>query len=380
MKTSRRQFLATAAGAVAAPALLPGVEAVAAPPQLGNLGIDWGFPEDAVRVGLNENPLGVSPVAARAMLSAVVHGNRYLRSSTLIDKLAKLHGVDNDWITFGCGSTELLMNAPWGFAQGGEIVTGKEAYRDLPNESQQMGITTHMVPLDSSLTHDLGAMANAINDRTRIINVTNPNNPTGTLLPVQDLRAFARGVPAECVFLIDEAYIHFAPDEEASDLVREFDNVLILRTFSKIFGMAGIRVGYAVGHPDMIGKLRRYGVRNNVNTVGFVGAIAALDDTDHMEKYRNLLREGKDFYKKELDAAGIDHLPSWTPFFLINTHGDGQQVVDALVEHSVFIRRGVDWDLPTYVRVTYGTMEENLKVLAALKQVMPEGTVRQGAA
>ena len=380
MNTSRRQFLAAAAGAVATPVLLPGTEALAAPPQLDNLGIDWGFPDDAVRVGLNENPIGVSPVAARAMLSAVVHGNRYLRSSTLTDKIAALHRVENDWITYGCGSTELLMNAPWAFAQGGEVITGKEAYRDLPNESQAMGITTHMVPLDSTLKHDLGAMANAINDQTRIINVTNPNNPTGTLLPVQDLRAFARQVPAECVFLIDEAYIHFAQDEDASALVNEFDNVLILRTFSKIFGMAGIRVGYAVGHPELIGKLRRYGVRNNVNTVGFVGAIAAMDDSDHMGNYRNLLREARDYFKTELDSVGIDHLPSWTPFFLINTHGDGRQVVDALQEHNVFTRRGVDWDLPTYIRVSYGTMEENRKVAAALKEVLPNGTMRQGAA
>ena len=210
-KTSRRQFLTAAAGAAVAPVLFPGREAAAAPQQIAGMDIDWGYPEDAVRVGLNENPLGVSPKAAKAMIDAVQYGNRYLRSSNLTDKIAKLHGVEANQIVYGCGSTELLTNVPWAFAQDGEIVTGKQAYRDLPAEASRMGITTHMVPLDSTLTHDLDAMANAINDKTRVVNLTNPNNPTGTAVPAEEVRKFASVVPKEAVYLIDEAYIHLRP-------------------------------------------------------------------------------------------------------------------------------------------------------------------------
>ena len=376
-KTSRRQFLRATAGAAVAPALFPGREAAAAPQRLAGMDIDWGYPEDAVRVGLNENPLGVSPKAAKAMVDAVQYGNRYLRSSDLTDKLAKLHGVEVNQIVYGCGSTELLTNVPWAFAQDGEIVTGKQAYRDLPAEASRMGITTHMVPLDSTLTHDLDAMANAINDKTRVVNLTNPNNPTGTAVPAEEVRKFAGVVPKEAVYLIDEAYIHFAPESDSSAVVHDYDNVLVLRTFSKIFGMAGIRVGYGIGHPDLIRKMRRYSVRNNISVVGFAGALAAMDDTEHMDNYRALLRESREYYGRELTAMGVEHYPSRTPFFVLNAERDGTKVVEELQEHNVFIRRGNDWDLPTFVRVTYGTMDDNRKTLTALKKVLGKDTMRQ---
>ncbi len=377
--TSRRQFLTAAAGVAVAPTLFPGMEIAAAPQQIAGMDIDWGYPEDAVRVGLNENPLGVSPKAAKAMVDAVQYGNRYLRSGDLTDKIARLHGVDANQIVFGCGSTELLTNVPWAFAQDGEIVTGKQAYRDLPAEAGRMGITAHMVPLDSTLTHDLDAMADAINDKTRVVNLTNPNNPTGTVVGTDDVRKFAAVVPKDAVYLIDEAYIHFAPEADSSALVHDYDNVLVLRTFSKIFGMAGIRVGYGIGHPDLIGKMRRYSVRNNVSVVGFAGALAAMDDTEHMDNYRALLRESREYYQRELTAMGVEHYPSRTPFFVLNAERDGSKVVEELQEHNVFIRRGNDWDLPTFVRVTFGKMDDNRKTLAALKKVLGKDTMRRQA-
>ena len=141
--------------------------------------------------------------------------------------------------------------------------------------------------------------------------------------------------------------------------------------------MAGIRVGYGIGHPDLIRKMRRYSVRNNISVVGFAGALAAMDDTEHMENYRTLLRESREYYGRELTAMGVEHYPSRTPFFVLNAERDGTKVVEELQEHNVFIRRGNDWDLPTFVRVTYGTMDDNRKTLTALKKVLGKDTMRQ---
>jgi histidinol-phosphate aminotransferase len=364
-KTSRRDFFTTAAGAAILSVLEPRAEARSG----SSLNIDWGYPEGAIRVGQNESPLGVSPKAARAMAEAIVHGNRYPKPKTLAERIAKLHGVDPEWLVFAPGSGDILKGIPRAFAQDGEVVTAKESYRDLPAEAERMKLVLHMVPLDRNFRHDLNAMANAIHSKTRVVSVTNPNNPSGTVLPAADLRNFADAVPKDAVYVIDEAYIHFTPEADVSSLAKEKKNVLVLRTFSKIYGLAGMRIGYALGHPDLMKVLRPFAARY-VNPVGYAGALAVLDDVEYQERYRMLVREGKDFYQRKLAEIGAEYVPSETPFFLLNTREDGEEVEKRLQEHKIFVRRGKDWDMPTYIRISYGTREENKAVLSALKKTL----------
>lgn len=364
-KTSRREFFATAAGA----AVLSALEPEARARSNSHLQIDWGYPEGAIRVGQNENPLGVSPKAAKAMAEAIVHGNRYPKPKTLAERIAKIHGVDPDWLLFAPGSGDILKGIPRAFAQDGEVVTAKESYRDLPSEAERMKIPLQMIPLDQKFCHDLNAMASAINSKTRVVNATNPNNPTGTVLPADELRKFADAVPKDAVYVIDEAYIHFVPEADTSALAKERKNVLILRTFSKIYGLAGMRIGYALGHPDLIKVLRPFAARY-VNPVGYAGALAVLDDIEYQERFRTLLRESKQFYQRKLAEMGAQYIPSQTPFFLLHTGEDGEEVEKRLQDLKIFVRRGKDWDMPPYIRISYGTMDENRAVAAALKKTL----------
>lgn len=364
-RTSRREFFATAAGAAVLSVFEPHGHARPGP----GLNIDWGYPEGAIRVGQNECPLGVSSKAARAMAEAIVHGNRYPRPKTLAERIAKLHGVDVESLVFSPGSGDILKAIPRAFATDGEVVVAKEAYRELPSEAERMKLKVHMIPVDGNYRHDLDAMANAINNRTRVVLVTNPNNPTGTVLSAEALRKFADAVPPEAVYVIDEAYIHFTPQADVSSLAKERKNVLVLRTFSKIYGLAGMRIGYAIGHPDLINVLRPFAARY-VNPVGYAGALAVLDDIEYQERYRALVRESREFYQKKLSEMGVETIPSETPFFLLNSREEGEELEKRLQEHKIFVRRGKDWDMPPYIRISYGTMEENRLVVSALKKCL----------
>jgi histidinol-phosphate aminotransferase len=370
MINSRRDFLGATARSAVFPTL---VGLTRARPQSG-LSIDWGYPEGAIRVGLNENPLGPSPRAIRAMTEALLQGSRYPKPQALVDKLAKLHRVEPEWIVLGCGSGEILRNLPSAFAREGELVAAREAYRSAATAAEKLKVPVHLVPLDEQFRHDLQAMAAAINSKTRLVVVSNPNNPTGTILPAQDLRNFADAIPKDAVYVVDEAYIHYAPQSEVSGLPKERSNVLVLRTFSKVYGLAGLRVGYGIAHPDLIKKLKENTFMYNVNAVGFAGALAALDDAEHVERSRALLRDGKLFWERTLRAMNADFVPSQAPFFLLNTGDDGEEVESRLQELKVYVRRGKDWDLPGYIRISYGTMDQNRAVASALRKSLKPST------
>jgi histidinol-phosphate aminotransferase len=362
---SRRRFLAAAAasGLVPPVAAEPG-RSKSAP------SIDWGYPAGAVRVGLNENPLGPSPLAVQAMSEALVHGNRYPRLQPLVDAVAKRHDVDPAWVVLACGSTELLRALPGAFAAEGEIVSAREAYRVAPSAAEKAGIPVRWVPVDKQYRHDLTAMAAAVSNKTRVVLVSNPNNPTGTAWSAGDIRRFAAAVPATAVCVIDEAYVDYAPEAEASSIVKEHKNALVLRTFSKIFGLAGLRVGYALGHPDLIARLQDRLVPYNINAVGFAGATAALQDAEHIRRSHVMLEDGRTFWERTLKAMGLGYVPTRVPFFLLDTGREGDAVAQKLRAQNVFVRRGGDWDLPRHVRISFGVARENEAVAAALKAVL----------
>jgi histidinol-phosphate aminotransferase len=362
---SRRRFLTRAA----ATGLLPAIHLESGETK-PTATIDWGYPADAVRVGLNENPLGPSPLAVRAMTEALSQGHRYPRPQALVAALAARHDVDPAWILLACGSTELLRVLPAAFAREGEVVCAREAYRVAPAMAEQSGIPVRWIPVDKEYRHDLKAMAEALSSKTRLVLVSNPNNPTGTAWPAGEIRRFAAQVPPAAVFVLDEAYVDYAPDADASAIVKEHRNAVVLRTFSKIFGLAGLRIGYAVGHPDSMARLQEHVLAYNINVVGFAGALAALTDVEHMQRSRAMLADGRAFWEKTLKAMGVAYVPMRVPFFLLETTRNGESVAQALRARNIFVRRGTDWDLPRHVRISFGKPAENEAVAAALKAIL----------
>ena len=363
--SSRRRFLSAAA----ATGLLPALKARAADSRPAPA-IDWGYPAGAVRVGLNENPLGPSPLAVQAMTEALLQGNRYCRPQPLVDALARRHDVDPAWIALACGSTELLRALPAAFAGDGEVVAAREGYRVAPAVAEKQGRTVRWVPVDKEYRHDLAAMAAAVTSKTRLVLVSNPNNPTGTALPAEEIRRFAAAVPAPAIYVIDEAYVDYTPEAEAGSIVKQHRNALVLRTFSKIFGLAGLRVGYALGHPDLLARLQDHLLSYNINAVGFAGALAALQDDDHIRRSRAMLADGQAFWEKTLKAMNVAFVPTRVPFFLLDSGGDGEALAQELRQRNVFVRRGRDWDLPRHVRISFGVARENETVAAALKAIL----------
>ncbi len=374
-RTSRRDFLTAAATAAVLPAAISGCdrstsEAPEPTPTAAPLDIDWGFPPEAVRVGLNESPLGPSPVAAAAMSQAIPHSNRYVRSFELEQKLAARHRVPAEWIALGCGSTEILRDLPRTIHdRPARVVAARESYRELVAEARRLELSAILVPVDAEHRHDLPAMLAAVDPTTRMMVVTNPNNPTGTTLPRTALEGLAEKLPPSVTLVVDQAYIGFAPDADVTDLVSRFRNLLVVHTFSKLYGLAGIRVGYAVGHPTLLAPLRRLSLRNHINLVGYVGARAALDDTDYPGRYRALAAESRAFFARELAARKLPVVTGDAPFLLVDIRPHAS-VVDRLAEHDVFVRSGRDWDLPGWIRISHGTMDQNRAVIAALDQVL----------
>ena len=365
MRGSRRGFMAAAASSVLVPAVVPRTAWADRPPRPKT---DWGFADGAVRVGSNENPLGPSPLAMEAMADALRFGHRYARPGALIDAIARRHEVDPSWVVLGCGSMELLRHLPAAFAKDGELLAAREAYRGAPQSAERLGVPVQLVPVDKDHRHDLAAMAKAITARTRIVLISNPNNPTGTILSKTTCCGSSRRcrrTPSWC-----EAYIHYTPEADVSAAVKNHKNLLVLRTFSKIYGLAGLRIGYAVGHPDLVSRLREYTSFFNINALGFAGALAALDDGEHVARCRALLREGKEFWEKTLTTRGTPFIRSEVPFFLVDTGREADIVERRLGADKIYTRRGRDWDMPRHLRISFGTMDENRAVAAALEKAL----------
>jgi histidinol-phosphate aminotransferase len=213
--------------------------------------------------------------------------------------------------------------------------------------------------------------APAITDRTRIVFIANPNNPTGTYLGAAEMERLHAGLPSSVVLTIDAAYAEFVNrnDYEAGvALVDRADNVVMLRTFSKIYGLAGLRVGYGVAHPDIIDLLNRLRAPFNVNTLAQVAALAALDDDEHVERTRQVNREGMAYLREAFDTLGIEHVPSWANFILVKV-GNAARLYDTLLRQGVIVRPVAVYGFPEHVRVTVGTRAENERLVRALQRV-----------
>lgn len=329
----------------------------------------------AAKLASNENPFGPSPLALKAMQEAAATVHRYPDGAGTALKacLAERLGVEPAQIALGNGSNELLELAARIFLQpGDEAVMARPAFIIYRMACQALGAVAVEVPC-RDFVHELAGMAAAVSSRTKLLFVGNPNNPTGTAVPPATLEAFVRRLPPEPLLILDEAYWEFLPEGErprSLDWVREGRRCFVLRTFSKIYGLAGLRVGYGVGPPELVGLLDRLRAPFNVNTLAQVAAAAALEDRAHLTRTIAGTAEGRAALTAGLTALGFRPVPSVTNFLLVDVRRDGAAVAEALLRRGVIVRPMGAYGLPTHLRITVGTAAENARALDALRAVL----------
>lgn len=350
---SRRRF--TSSLAAAGGALVAGLK-----PSLAHASRTKADARDLIQLNSNENPYGPSPKALEAMSGAQVVAGRYPDDleEEMLEALAEHHGIAATRIVMGCGSSEILRLADAAFlAPGRTAIAAEPTFEAVLEYAGVHGGEAVKVPLDERFRHDLGRMAAACDARTALVYVCNPNNPTGSITPAARLRAFLRAVPPATTVVVDEAYHHYAdaPEyESVAPLVGTHANLVVARTFSKVHGMAGLRLGYAIAQPPVIKKLAEHAAWDSANIVAIAGARASLADTAYVAEgvRRNAATKAK--VVSELGRLGYQVVPSQTNFILIALRKDAKPVIDALRDRGVLVGRLFP-ALPQHLRVTIGT-------------------------
>src|SRR5437763_4453624 len=328
----------------------------------------------AVRLSANENPYGPSPSALKAMTDSFGLSCRYPdeHNNVLIEKLAKLNNVSHDQILLGDGSGEILKLCAETFTskQGGALVVAVPTFEAILLNASANGADVVKVPLTGSFAHDLPKMLAAA--KGGLIYVCNPNNPTASITPKDELRDFIANSPRETMILVDEAYFHFAdsPDyESVIPLVKDHSNLIVSRTFSKIYGMAGLRCGYCVAQPDTIKRMHGFQMWDSVNVMALAAASASLDDADQVNGGRKMNSEAKNFTLSELEKLGYKSIPSQANFIMFDCKRPVVPIIKAMKERNVQVGRLFP-ALPNHMRLTIGKQSEMEAFVAAFKQVM----------
>jgi histidinol-phosphate aminotransferase len=325
----------------------------------------------SIKLASNENPLGPSPKAVTAIKRAVEGLNRYPDGSGfyLSQALAKQLGVDLAQVILGNGSNELIELAVRTFVQpGDEVVSADPSFVVYKMITQAAGGTNVIVPC-RDLTHDLDAMAEALSPRTRLVFIANPNNPTGTMNTKTEMDRFMAKVPGHVLVCVDEAYFEYvtrADYPDSLDYLREGRNVLAFRTFSKIYGLAGLRIGYGITLPEVAELMNKVRQPFNTNTLAQAGALAALADRKHVEKSVTMNNEGKQLLYREFERLGITYVPTEANFILFETKLDSRELYASLLKKGVIIRPMG----PQRLRVTIGLPEENKRFAAELEAAL----------
>jgi len=326
----------------------------------------------AVKLASNENPLGPSPRVLAALKSALGEIARYPDGNgfELKRAIARRHGVPESAIILGNGSNDVLeLVARTFLTPGAAAVYAQYAFAVYPLVTQATGATGIAVAA-RNFGHDLNAMARAVADQVKVVFVANPNNPTGTLLRPREVLTFLEAVSPRVLVVLDEAYAEYLPDElkpESVAWLAQFPNLIVTRTFSKAFGLAGLRVGYGLAHPEVADLMNRVRQPFNVNSLAQVAAVAALDDEAFVAQSRELNRQGMVQITSGLRSLGIDFIPSYGNFVTFRVP-DAQGVYDRLLRLGVIVRPIASYGMPDYLRVTIGLRDENGRFLSALEQ------------
>ncbi len=333
------------------------------------LGLD---PSQIVKVASNENPLGPSPLAKIAMRDALEEAHIYPDGGgyRLRSAIADSFGMEISNVVLGNGSNEIIELLCHTFLnRDAELIAAEHAFVVYKLMATLFGAKYIEVP-DPGFIHDLDAMADAITDKTRLVFIANPNNPTGTMVDQAAIDRFMARVPEHVIVVFDEAYFEF-PDSppDALKYVREGRNVCVLRTFSKIHGLAALRVGYGLASNNVATLLQKARQPFNVNAIAQAGALAALGDSAHIEKTRTVNSEGMTFYETSLKARGLEYVPSFANFLLIKV-GDGDRVFRDMLKQGVIIRAMSSYKLPDWVRISIGTRAQNERCIEVLDSVL----------
>ena len=329
-------------------------------------------PDGVLKMASNENPLGPSPKAVEAVKKRLETLNYYPDGGCydLRMKVAKVRSVKPTQLTFGNGSNEILEFLAQCFVdRGDETVFGEQSFIVYKLATIFMGGVCKSVPMPG-MRYDLDALRDAVTDKTKIVFMTNPNNPTGAVVKEDDVLAFARSLPERVVFCYDEAYVEYQ-DEQPNllPLIEEGRNVVCLRTFSKIYGLAGLRCGYAYSSEEMADYLNRAREPFNVNSLAQVGACAALDDTEFVERSRSVNKAGIRQFAEAFDKLGLEHFEQGANFVMLKT----ENAVDKfrqLQMRGIIVRPNVGYGLPDWLRITVGTPEQNERCIDEIKKLI----------
>lgn len=332
--------------------------------------------DDIIKMASNENPLGPCPKAVEAIKQVLDQLNIYPDSNCfqLKEKLARKLHINDEQIIIGNGSDEILMLIASAFVTpADEIIFCQPSFAEYEFTSTVMGGNMVAVPLKEDFSHDLDAILNSINEKTKLIYLCNPNNPTGNIVAEKDLDRFMEKVPADILVVIDEAYFEYANHPEYVSGLKYLHSgkpVMVLRTFSKIYGLAALRVGYGITSIEIAQAIQKVKEPFNVNMLAQVAACAALDDIEHLNKSKTVNLQGRKYLYDEFDKMGLSYVPTEANFVFVNVGKDSKEVFQALLKKGIIIRPGNIFGFPEYLRITIGTPEENERFIKGLQSVL----------
>jgi len=333
--------------------------------------------DDVIKMASNENPLGVSPRAVAAMQAALPKLNHYPDAASYYFRsaLAEHFSVDMSQVAVGNGADDLILELSMAYLDDGdEVVVSRSSFPMYDVHALAMRARLVKTPLTAELSIDLDAMAEAITERTKLVYVCNPNNPTGTIVSADAVETFIQRVPEDVIIVLDEAYFEmvnsdFFPD--SLSYVREGrKNVFVLRTFSKVYGLAGIRIGYGFAHSEVISTLFKIKPPFNVNVLAQAAGIAALDDTDFVAQSVDANKAGREYLCHEFDRLGLSYAESHTNFVLVRIGRNASTVQQELLERGVIVRPCGGYALPEFLRISIGTPEHNERFLTTLSEIL----------
>jgi histidinol-phosphate aminotransferase len=332
-----------------------------------------GFPEGSAQLNYNENPLGPSTKAIKALLeSGFGDANRYNYIDPLIESIARHHEMPFDNVLVGCGSTEFLQFAPWAFLRsGGNLVMPTPSYGWPGMVAGKMGRRVVRVPLMGNGVVDTDRLRESIRRDTSIVYVVNPNNPTGAPIPHDEIVVLAKALPPGAVLMVDQAYHDFLPDGDGVfDLVRQGAPILVLRTFSKAYGMAGLRLGYAIGSDNVLARLRTVSWGDfGINTAARIAGPVALADQKHVRRYLKAIDTGLAQLRAGLTDLGYKPYPHRAPFMMVDFGKPTISLVRSLSERQIYVRPGKVWGMPNFMRISVGTAPDHEKLIDAVSEI-----------
>lgn len=334
--------------------------------------------DQVIKLASNENPLGCSPMARQAVIDTLENPALYPdgNCTELRNELARINGLKPEQFVFGAGSNEIISFIAQVFINpGDESIMAVPTFLWYEIAVRTMDGVVIEVPLKDH-KHDLDAMKSKITDKTRIIWLCNPNNPTGTMFTKEEQLNFLKAIPKNIVVVLDEAYYEYVTAQDypfdSVELLKEYPNLIVLRTFSKIYGLASLRVGYGMASDEIIGYLNRVRPPFNVNTMAQAAALASLRDADFASASSESNSKGKEFLYSSFQQMNLEYIPTQGNFVMVNTGRESMELFQKLLKKGVIVRPGKGFGMPTWQRITIGTQEENEVLVTALKAVLSE--------